>query len=380
MDQPGEPLQHETEMMDHATMTENPYTNNDDRDVDSSPLDMEGPPEEPRLTLEVSYARHVFEYEFPPEATLDDFLLELEESLDIPVANQKIIVPKMPLIKAPLKNPEMHLSELAGKKILLMGSSAKKVKSVQQMVEAVNKRNVARRANLPLRRKPRVNRADLEFTFLNVKPLQDLPRPDRSMMLLMRLKNDPGIVAVMRKHKFQVGLLTEMEPLSNTQSTHEGTTRLLGLNRNKGECIELRLRTDAHDGYRDYKTIRKTLCHELAHNVHGPHDRQFWDLCHQIEREVDRADWLSSGRTLGEYPRNAPPSQEEDHEDEGGWKGGEYVLGGVRARPEGLSRREIRAQAALMRMNIEKFTSGTRGEDSGSKKRKEGSPAPKERK
>lgn len=43
-----------------------------------------------------------------------------------------------------------------------------------------------------------------------------------------------------------------MEPLSNTTSTHEGTTRLLGLNRNAGEVIELRLRTDAGDGYRAY--------------------------------------------------------------------------------------------------------------------------------
>lgn len=50
-----------------------------------------------------------------------------------------------------------------------------------------------------------------------------------------------------------------MDPLSNTQSSHEGTTRLLGLNRNRGEVIELRLRTDAYDGYRDYKTIRNTL-------------------------------------------------------------------------------------------------------------------------
>ena len=42
------------------------------------------------------------------------------------------------------------------------------------------------------------------------------------------------------------------------------------------------VRTDAHDGYRDYRTVRKTLCHELAHNVHGPHDRAFWELCRNL--------------------------------------------------------------------------------------------------
>lgn len=126
-----------------------------------------------------------------------------------------------------------------------------------------------------------------------------------------------------------VGLLTEMDPLSNTQSSHEGTTRLLGLNRNRGEVIELRLRTDAYDGYRDYKTIRNTLCHELAHNVHGPHDRKFWDLCHQIEREVQAADWKHGGHSVSGEDFYEPSAEDEDDvPDHGGWTGGTYVLGG----------------------------------------------------
>ena len=65
-----------------------------------------------------------------------------------------------------------------------------------------------------------------------------------------------------------------MEPLGNT--THDSKT--LGLNRNRGAVIELRLRTDWYDGWRDYKTVRKTLCHELAHIVWDGHGREFWDL------------------------------------------------------------------------------------------------------
>lgn len=114
--------------------------------------------------------------------------------------------------------------------------------------------------------------------------------------------------------------------MSNTQSNHEGTTRLLGLNRNQGAVIELRLRTDDYEGYRDYKTIRNTLCHELAHNVHGPHDRNFWDLCHQIEREVAAADWKHGGQSVGGPVYE--PSPEDDVPDHGGWTGGTYVLGG----------------------------------------------------
>ncbi|KAK3345040.1 WLM-domain-containing protein [Neurospora tetraspora] len=173
---------------------------------------------------------------------------------------------------------------------------------------------------------------DTRFTFQTIRPLPHLPNPSRSLSFLNRLAADPGIRAAMRAHQFTVGLLTEMDPGQYTASNHEGTTRILGLNRNKGEVIELRLRTDAYDGYRDYKTIRKTLCHELAHNVHGEHDRQFWDLCKQIEREVERADYTKSGRVVGgeeyEYGGPAPVNEPDDEEgavyDHGGWTGGTY--------------------------------------------------------
>ncbi|KAI1132212.1 WLM domain-containing protein [Nemania abortiva] len=196
---------------------------------------------------------------------------------------------------------------------------------------------------------------------MTLRPLPNLPRPERSLAFLERLKADPGIRAAMRAHKFSVGLLTEMDPLSYTESSHEGTTRILGLNRNKGEVIELRLRTDAYDGYRDYKTIRNTLCHELAHNVHGPHDRNFWDLCHQIEREVSKADWKSGGHSVGESEFYEP--SEEIAYDHGGWTGGEFVLGGGNsssgsAASPALSRREIMAKAAEERMKKQKQAQG----------------------
>ena len=155
----------------------------------------------------------------------------------------------------------------------------------------------------------------------------------------------------MRKHRFRVGVLTEMNPAEHT--THESKT--LGLNRNRGEVIELRLRTDAYDGYRDYKTIRDTLCHELAHNVWGEHDRNFWDLCKDIEKEVRAADWTSGGRAVSNEVFYEPEEREGSggHVDGGGWSGGDFVVGGgggSRAPEHTLNRREAMAKAAEERM------------------------------
>lgn len=309
------------------------------------------------LTLSITHKKVTYEFSFPEDATVTDLFSEIEASLDVPVANQKIIAPKTPLLKAPFKNPDMPLTDLKGKPLTLMGSPAAEIQQVQDMAERVAKRNAARMAQRSKARQPITRRkpGESQYTFLQVKPLAGLPNPERSQKLLMRLKEDPGIRAAMLKHKYTVGLLTEMEPLSYTQETHEGISRILGLNRNKGEVIELRLRTDAYDGYRDYKTIRKTLCHELAHNIHGPHDRNFWDLCHQIEREVDAADWKSGGHTIGETSRYTVSGTGDDEEaypeDFGGWTGGEFVLGGTKtgSTSAGMTRREVLAQAALER-------------------------------
>lgn len=152
-----------------------------------------------------------------------------------------------------------------------------------------------------------------------------------------------------------------MDPAQHT--THEGRT--LGLNRNGGEVIELRLRTDAFDGYRDYKTIRKTLCHELTHNVHGEHNKDFWSLCREVEKEVEKGDWKSGGRAVSEEVFYEGGEEVMDH---GGWTGGEYTLGGrgeTKARGEGVadsgagglvSRRDVLARAAEERMRKSRDT------------------------
>ncbi|KAF2688707.1 WLM-domain-containing protein [Lentithecium fluviatile CBS 122367] len=294
---------------------------------------------------------------FSQDATITDLSERVASDLSIPPANQKFLLPKAGLQKPPFKDPTLPLSPLVAKKITLMGSTSAELSSLNASISraAAPRRPSSIKAATPARHRDwKKVQDEAQYTFHTLRPLPYLPNPDRSLRFLERLQDDAGIKAAMRTHKFSVPLLTEMDPAMHT--THE--SRTLGLNRNQGEVIELRLRTDAYDGYRDYKTIRKTLCHELAHNVWGPHDRNFWELCKQIEREVERDDWRAGGKSVGnvEYAE----AVEEEVYDHGGWTGGEFVLGGGGETvvssaggtvPSGiLSRRDILARAAEERM------------------------------
>lgn len=104
--------------------------------------------------------------------------------------------------------------------------------------------------------------------------------------------------------------------------------------------------------------IRKTLCHELAHNVHSEHARPFYDLMAEIEAHVQRNDTLHGGHrlTTEEFYNPHDNADDVDHADSGGWTGGEFVLGGSKEGESeaGLSRREIIARAAMSRQQKER--------------------------
>ena len=328
----------------------------------------------PQLSLTVKFAPQSFSevWTFPHDATLDELLVRCADTWPAFDWERSKLLPerRRPGVPALLKaqaDAAFALAPLDGAALKIMAPRQSELASLHEASEAAAAALARRRAVHARRRAGAATRShgrrdqqrahdDARYTFHTVRPLAHLPRPERSAAYLERLKADPGIRHAMRKHQFSVGLLTEMDPLEYTASNHEGTTRILGLNRNQGEVIELRLRTDAGDGYRDYGVIRKTLCHELAHNVHGPHDANFWALCRQIEREVLAADWKSGGRSVGD--EEFAPTREGEDEDEyimdhGGWTGGEFVLGGGEDSgylTQGLSRREILARAAEQRV------------------------------
>ena len=296
---------------------------------------------------------------YADDATVTDLSDTVAEELHIPPTNQKFhITPKTGLLRPPFKDPHLLLSSIKEKKVVLMGATTAEVEELESDIQERRARIERRKAALQAGRrvKPLKNRDwkkvqdEARYTFHTIRPLDYLPNPERSQRFLERLANDAGIKTSMRKHGFAVGLLTEMNPVEHTTEN----SRTLGLNRNRGEVIELRLRTDAYDGYRDYKVIRKTLCHELTHNVWGEHDQHFWKLCREIEAEVDKNDWRRGGHSVGSQEFYNPEDEGEDEEaDDGGWMGGEYVLGGSvegASSTEPLSRRDIMARAAEERI------------------------------
>jgi hypothetical protein len=135
-----------------------------------------------------------------------------------------------------------------------------------------------------------------KYGFSRIETLPMLPQEEKARLILKSLSEDPGILACMEKHKWHVGCLAEMYPEGEVGVSE---VCLLGLNRNKGQKILLRLRTDDLLGFRKILTIRKVLFHELAHNVYSNHGEEFFKLMRQIEKECNELDWSRYGQKLG---------------------------------------------------------------------------------
>lgn len=308
--------------------------------------------------MKVQYRDQSLDLEDIADETIADLATRCAAHIGAQVERVSLFfMPKPGMTKFPFQARKLAEFLTPNTRIKLVGAPDGEVKKMEDMGAA------SRRSVRPSNFKPvtasknrdwKRIREDAMYTFHAIEPLKYLPDSEKSRRYLERLANDPGIKAAMRKHKFSVGLLTEMNPAEHT--THESKT--LGLNRNAGEVIELRLRTDSYDGYRDYKVIRKTLCHELSHNVWGEHDRNFWNLTKEIEQEVDRNDTLHGGHRLSNQEFYNPGDSYDDaeHADDGGWKGGDFVLGRSQdaASDQGLSRREIMARAAMNRQRKER--------------------------
>lgn len=127
--------------------------------------------------------------------------------------------------------------------------------------------------------------------FGGIQTLEGLPFRDKAREILLELANDTGIIAIMNKHDFHVGALAELFPEGEVGISE---VCVLGLNENKGQRILLRLRTDDLAGFRHIHVIKKTLIHELTHNVWGDHDQNFYMLMRQLEKECVELDWTKS--------------------------------------------------------------------------------------
>ncbi|CAA7016075.1 unnamed protein product [Microthlaspi erraticum] len=152
------------------------------------------------------------------------------------------------------------------------------------------------------------------FRTLQIPGLVLNPPASDALKRMHMLAADPGIIAVMNKHRWRVGIMTELAPVGYVGVSPRC---LLGFNKNQGEEISLRLRTDDLKGFRKYQSIKKTLLHELAHMVYTDHDEKFYALDSQLNKEAESLDWTKSrGHTLSGTRTTNEYDEEEDFFDE----------------------------------------------------------------
>ncbi|XP_010270073.1 PREDICTED: uncharacterized protein LOC104606522 [Nelumbo nucifera] len=130
-----------------------------------------------------------------------------------------------------------------------------------------------------------------DFRTLHIPGIELYPPASEALRIMHMLAADPGIIAIMNKHRWRVGVMTEMAPVGYVGISPKC---ILGFNKNQGEEISLRLRTDDLKGFRKYESIKKTLLHELAHMVYSEHDANFYALDKQLNQEAASLDWTKS--------------------------------------------------------------------------------------
>lgn len=254
-------------------------------------------------------------------------------------------------------------------KIIGMGISSTEVKNADQELEK-GMRNLSRirddlttEGRRQIARNARMGRMELQkatrkhnsgtgtgdYKFHRVEALPMLPEKEKAQQILDELANDPGVLACLAKHKWSVGCLKELYPEGKVGVSE---VCVLGLNKNKGQEILLRIRTDDLKGFRKMLNIREVLFHELAHNVYSDHDDNFFQLMRQIERECNEMDWTQGpgAQIIGKsFYRGESHETDYDISDEN--IGPRHLGGELPSCTHGFTPRELRAWAAMQRLN-----------------------------
>ncbi|XP_021735251.1 uncharacterized protein LOC110701943 isoform X2 [Chenopodium quinoa] len=263
------------------------------------------------ITVPVIWRGKKFEVKINPEASLKELGEELQTLTDVKADTIRLII-SLPSTKSskllmPFSDEHCSLSLrdtgiVEGKPLRMMGVSKDEIDNVLKDAEA-NLR-IAGFEEEEKRMKQRMSRGSHSslklpqgpYIFCNFRTLELPgvvlnPPPSEAMKRMHMLAADPGIVAIMNKYRWRVGIMTEMAPVGYVGVSPRC---VLGLNKNQGEEISLRLRTDDLKGFRKYQSIKKTLLHELAHTVYSEHDANFYALDKQLNQEAFTLDWTKS--------------------------------------------------------------------------------------
>ncbi|KDP30833.1 hypothetical protein JCGZ_13776 [Jatropha curcas] len=277
-------------------------------------------------------------------ASLKDLGDELQKLTDVKPDTMKLIVPQVSSkgskLLSPFSNEHSQLSLhkasiLEGKSIRMMGVPEDEVDKVLQNAkdnlriagfDEEERRMKQRSAYSPhaLLKLPQGPYTFCDFRTLQLPGIQLNPPASEALKRMHMLAADPGIVAIMNKHRWRVGIMTEMAPVGYVGVSPKC---ILGFNKNHGEEISLRLRTDDLKGFRKYESIKKTLLHELAHMVYSEHDANFYNLDKQLNQEAASLDWTKSrGHTLNRVRHLDHYEEEESYDSDN--RSFSYKLGG----------------------------------------------------
>jgi hypothetical protein len=206
------------------------------------------------MDIVITYGKEQHTIPIEPTDTLADLKLKIEELTSIQPPHQKLI---HKLIKPnATNNDQVLIVDLLppNSKILVMGTTQRGMQQIEKesrILEIRKKRETDTSSKRATTQSPHK-----EYTFLSLKPLPEFPDHQQALQILAKLRDDPGIQSLMSNHKWKVGELIELHPAHQT---------ILGYNRNRGQTIAVRLRTDDLKGFRHLSDVRKVLIHELAH-------------------------------------------------------------------------------------------------------------------
>ncbi|KAG1735895.1 WLM-domain-containing protein [Suillus paluster] len=288
----------------------------------------------------------------PNDAPVSTLHARLEALTSVPPSLQKLIYRgKKIQHRQDDSDPEPTIAQAGlrdGIKVQMLGSTAEELEqlnaadSAHQRKERILKER-ALKPQVKLRSTGSSSTSSHQYRFHRIEPLAHLPQPETAMECFTTLSKDPAVLHVMQKHRFSVGLLTELAP-----HEHPG---LLGLNVGSGDTIKLRIRLDTYDGFRPYLEVRRVLCHELAHNIWGEHNDDFKELNSQLNREVAEFEAAAGGGThyLSDLRDTYQPSSNEEAE------ALIHVLGGTGLRGNDTveDRRKRALEAATARLKNE---------------------------
>lgn len=247
-----------------------------------------------QLALTVTCRGTSYATTLTPDSTVHELQLRIEELSHISIGVQKLFVPRRGVSTLLMRVLKSHVAESTslqdlglrnGDKITVVGPTLEQLDAVSEAEQAWAKRNRPQKLHHSLLcgGAPRTTYTSKKTIFTQLQVNETIPVTEAShqriLSYLKRLAEDQAVVHVCELHGYTVGILTELLP-----HEHPG---LLGLNENMGQRISLRIRTDDADGLRDYKTTRRVLLHELAHNEISGHPPEFKELNSRINREVD---------------------------------------------------------------------------------------------